>query len=189
MKTFILAVALSLATVAHAAQIDTSALTPAQVEALAAQAKQMAAESANAPKNISATVRSEAEAWGELGANMGKAMVGAAKEVGIAANEFSQTPLGRIVVFLAAYKIIGEDVLGVIFGTLIMVFGYSLGVWIALTRRWSAVTYEYKPILWGLINKKVVTSQKTNDEIVVTKVMAAAFLLVMTTVVGLNIIF
>ena len=186
MKRFVAMLAMVFATSAIAAQsIDVSKLTPEQVTALN---KQVAEMSSN-PANISAEVRKEAEAWGELGANMGKAMVGAAKEVGVAANEFSQTSLGKIVVFLAAYKIVGRDILGVGVGSLILVFGYSLAIWIASTRRWSKVKYEYEPILWGLMKRKRVVTCETDEDVVTGKILSAGILLLLTTVVGLNTIF
>ena len=180
--------ALVAATGAFAAQpqsIDVSKLTPEQVAALNKQVAEMGSQ----PTNVSASVRKEAEAWGELGANMGKAMVGAAKEVGVAANEFSQTSLGKIVVFLAAYKIVGQDVLGVIFGTLILIFGYSLAVWLLTTKRWSKVEYEYEPVLWGMFKKSRIVKIDTDSDTVTGKLIVGAGLLVLTTVVGLNTIF
>ncbi len=170
---------------ANSNTIDLSKLTPEQV----AQINKQVAEMASTPTNVSATVRKEAEAWGELGSNMGKAMVGAAKEVGVAANEFSQTSLGKIVVFLAAYKIVGQDVLGVFFGTLILVFGYSLAMWVFTTKRWSKVSYEYEPVLWGMYKKARIVSITTENETVTTKAIVGGGLLVLSTLIGLNTIF
>jgi hypothetical protein len=185
--SILFAVSLS-AIAASPPSIDTSKLTAEQVEQLKKQADNMVKE-ANNPANISASVRKEAEAWGDLGANMGKAMVGAAKEVGVAANEFSQTNLGKIVVFLAAYKIIGQDVLGVVFGSLILVFGYSLAVWVLTTRRWSKVKYDYEPIMWGMVKKARIISCETDDDTVTAKVLMGGILLIITTLIGLNTIF
>ena len=165
--------------------VDLSKLTPEQRAAITQQVNEMG----GSPTNISATVRKEAEAWGELGANMGKAMVGAAKEVGVAANEFSQTSLGKIVVFMVAYKIVGQDALGVIFGTLVLVFGYSLALWVFTTKRWSDVTYEYEPVLWGAFKKARITKIETSNDVVTGKFIVGCGLLVLTTVVGLNTIF
>ena len=165
--------------------VDLSKLTPEQRAAITQQVNEMG----GSPTNISATVRKEAEAWGELGANMGKAMVGAAKEVGVAANEFSQTSLGKIVVFMVAYKIVGQDALGVIFGTLVLVFGYSLALWVFTTKRWSDVTYEYEPVLWGAFKKARITKIETSTDVVTGKIITGCGLLALTTVVGLNTIF
>ena len=165
--------------------VDLSKLTPEQRAQITQQVKELSSE----PTNVSATIRQEAEAWGELGANMGKAMVGAAKEVGVAANEFSQTPLGKVVVFITAYKIIGQDLLGLIFGTFVLLFGYSCAIWIWATRRWSDVTYEYEPILWGLMKKARVVKCETDRDTTCWKTIWAVVLLVLSSIVGLNLIF
>ena len=165
--------------------IDVSKLTAEQRATITQQVNEMG----GSPTNISATARKEAEAWGELGANMGKAMVGAAKEVGVAANEFSQTSLGKIVVFMVAYKIVGQDALGVIYGTLVLVFGYSLALWVFITKRWSDITYEYEPILWGAFKKARITKIETSNDVITGKFFAGCGLLILTTVVGLKTIF
>jgi hypothetical protein len=47
--------------------------------------------------------------WVALGENMGKAAAGAAREVGMAADEFSRTGLGKIIIVLVAWKVMGDD--------------------------------------------------------------------------------
>ncbi|KAI9549461.1 hypothetical protein GHT06_001861 [Daphnia sinensis] len=94
MKKVLASLALLFATSAFSttSTVDVRNLTPEQV----AQVQKQVSELSSTPVNVSASVRKEAEAWGELGANMGKAMVGAAKEVGVASNEFAQTGLAFI---------------------------------------------------------------------------------------------
>ena len=120
---------------------------------------------------------------------MGKAMVGAAREVGVAANEFGQTSLGKVVVGIVTYKVVGRDILGVIFGSVILVFGYGLALWLFITKRWSDVQYEYEPVLWGMYKRQRVIKSHTDNDVVTTKVLAGGVLLLLTTVVGLNTIF
>lgn len=193
MKKVIAILAMCVATSAFAgvasqngAYIDTSKLSKAQVAELAAKAEEM---SATTPASVSANVRQEAEAWGTLGANMGKAMVGAAREVGVASNEFASTSLGKIVVGIVAYKVVGKDILGVIIGSLILVIGYSLAIWIFTTRRWSAVTYEYAPVLWGMFNRQRVVSSRTDSDVITGKILGGGALLLLTTLIGLKTIF
>lgn len=186
MKKILTIIALCFATSVGAQSIDTSKLSKAQIAELAAKAEAMGETS---PANVSATVRKEAEAWGDLGANMGKAMVGAAREVGVASNEFASTSLGKVVVGIVAYKVIGKDILGVIFGSLILVIGYSLAIWIFLNRRWSTVKYEYSPVLWGMFNRQRVLSSHTDSDVITSKVIGGGLLIVLTTLVGLQTIF
>lgn len=188
MKKFLALVLMAMSISAYAAQstvVDLSKLSPEARQAVMQQVNELE----KSPTNISATVRKEAEAWGDLGANMGKAMVGAAKEVGVAANEFSQTPLGQVVVFLAAYKIVGQDVLGVIVGSLIMLVGYSLAIWLFTTKRWSTVKYEYEPVMWGMYKKARMVEIKTADDVVTGKILSGLTLLALSTIVGLSTIF
>jgi hypothetical protein len=187
MKKVLVSLALLFATSAFSASsssVDVSKLTPEQV----AQVQKQVSELSSAPVNVSASVRKEAEAWGELGANMGKAMVGAAKEVGVASNEFASTSLGKVVVGIVAYKIIGKDILKVVFGSLVLLVGYSLAIWALLTKRWSKVEYKYEPVLWGAFNKKYVISSYTDSNTVSTKAIGAGMLLLLSSVTGLNII-
>lgn len=189
MKKILVALSLFLSLNAFASiqntTVDLSKLTPEQRQIITQQVNDLS----TTPTNISASVRKEAEAWGDLGANMGKAMVSAAKEVGVAANEFSQTSLGRVVVFMVAYKIVGHDILGVLFGSLILVFGYGLAIWVLLTKRWSKVKYEYEPVLWGLYKKARIVEFETDSDTVTTKFIVFCVLLLMSTVVGLYNIF
>lgn len=188
MKKLLAVLALMVSTTVFAAtqtSVDVSKLTAEQKAQINKQIAELAAE----PTNVSATVRKEAEAWSELGANMGKAMVGAAREVGVAANEFSQTSLGKIVVTMVAYKIAGRDILGVVFGALILVFGYGLALWVVMTDRWSTVKYEYEPVFWGMFKKQRIVSISTADDVVIGKYISAGLLLLFTTIVGLSVIF
>ena len=188
MKKIVAILALSIASTAFSAtqsSVDVSKLTPEQIAQINKQVADMQAQ----PANISANVRQEAEAWGQLGSNMGKAMVGAAREIGVAANEFGQTSLGKVVVGIVTYKVVGRDILGVIFGSLILVFGYGLALWLFTTKRWSDVQYEYEPVFWGMYKRQRVIKSHTDTDVVTTKVLAGGALLLLTTVVGLNTIF
>ena len=185
MKKFLMIAAMAFASLAATAQtVDTSGLTQQQIQELAAKAAEM-----KQPTNISAAVRQEAEAWGELGANMGKAVVGAAREVGVAANEFAQTPLGKVVVFLTIYKIAGNDLLGVLFGSITLLVGTILAIWVAKTKAFYTREYEVKPVLWGLWNRKVITKVTIDNDWASAKMLGAAAILVLTWVIGLNTIF
>lgn len=165
--------------------VNTNGLSSDQIAQLNQQAQSMK----NDPTVVSSKVRQEAEAWSELGANMGKAMVGAAREVGVAANEFAVTPLGTVVVGITAYKIVGRDLLGVIIGTLIIVFGYSIAFWMFLTRRWSNIQYEYKPILWGAFERRKIAKISSDEDTTQVRVVTGALILLISTVIGLVVIF
>ena len=188
MKKVIAILAMCIATSAFASKqtsVDVSKLTPEQIAQINSQVSEMTKE----PVNVSANVRQEAEAWGTLGANMGKAMVGAAREVGVASNEFASTSLGKVVVGIVAYKVVGKDILGVIFGSVILIIGYSLAIWMFTTRRWSDVSYEYEPVFWGMFKRQRVIKCHTDSDVTTGKVIGGMVLLAFTTLIGLKTIF
>jgi len=149
------------------ALVSTSALAadPAPTIAQQIEAKKKELEALQAvatPTNVSAAVREEAAAWGNLGANMGHALVGAAKEVGVATNEFAATPLGKVTVGIVAYKIVGRELLHYIGGSIFLLVTWSWATYV-LMRGGYTYTYEYKPFLFGLWSRKVVTAKTPPD--------------------------
>ncbi len=79
--------------------------------------------------------------------------------------------------------------IGVVFGTFILIFGYSLVIWVFTTKRWSKVSYDYEPVLWGMYKKARIVNISTDDGTVTTKAIIGGGLLVLSTIVGLNTIF
>lgn len=188
MKKLLAILALSFAVTSVAANnstVDVSKLTPEQVAQINQQVSAMTKE----PVNVSATVRKEAEAWGELGANMGKAMVGAAREVGVASNEFAKTDLGKIIVFIVAYKVIGQDILSIAFGSLVLFFGWGIAIWALKTKAFADIKYEYVPVFKGMFNRKRITSIVHDENSKVLRILLGGASLFLSSVVGLNLIF
>lgn len=192
MKKFLAVILMmvSISAFANDRYLSMDGLTEQQKAELALQAAKMK----TAPEeNISTTVRKEAEAWGEMGTNMGRAVVGAAKELGIAANEFAQTPLGKVTVAVVVYKVIGEDVLSAVIGSFVLFVGVWLGIW--LMTRWRlgcVVKYDYKPFLFGLWQRKVVLEiDDTRGDIaeVAIRVIFGAACIILSLIVGLTTIF
>jgi len=194
MIAFAAACALLFSAGAMAQTADTRGLTEAQKADIDLQIAKMKADTVkgvvNPDVNLSATVRKEAEAWGEMGANMGRAVVGAAKEVGVAANEFAATPLGKVTVGVVVYKVIGKDVLGVVIGSLLVLFGSILGAYVLIKYRWgSSYKYDYKPFLWGMWQRKVVIETSENDEGAIARIVVGVIIIGLSLVIGLNCIF
>lgn len=128
--------------------LDLNKLTPAQTAALQQQAQQYEHQ------NSSATVRAEVEEWGKIGANIGQALVGAAKEVGVAAADFAQTPVGKIVVFIIVLKVIGGKMIAILAGIALICLSIWAHKYISNNYIYS-IKYEVKPILFGLWNRKI----------------------------------
>lgn len=150
---FVLLCSFAISLSVNAQTINTENLSSQQINQLA----EVAANMRKDPAKISEKVRDEVQAWTDLGQNIGRATVGAAKEVGMATNEFAQTPLGIITTSIVVYKLIGEDILSLIFGSLLILFGSTLGIY--ASRQGYNRTYEYKPIIFGMFNYKMIKSE------------------------------
>jgi hypothetical protein len=190
--TLTLALFVSLAAVAGTAQdatsVDVSKLTPAQkAEALKYVANLEATKADSA--NLSEKAREEVGKWGELGVGMGRAAVAAAKEVGVAANEFVQTPLGKVTMAVVAYKVIGKDIIKFLVGGAILVTFIIVSLAFAFGVPKGKYTYEYKPVLFGLYNKRYVTAYVPDSDFVGGYMLCAAISAIIAFVVGLNVMF
>jgi hypothetical protein len=188
MKKLLLILALMFSTAVYAGSatsVDVSGLSEEQI----AELKKTVIDAKlhkESPVNISAAVRQEAGAWGDMGANMGKAMVGAAKEMGVAANDFSQTSLGKVTVAIVVYKIIGRDILKMISGFLVLLGGSVLTTYLLRTKSFGDATYENKPALFGLYNRRYLLTYETNNDQTALKMIALVVVIGGSLLVGLN---
>lgn len=107
----------------------------------------------SAPTQTAVLVRQEAEAWADLGGKVGMAMVSAAKEVGMAANEFASTELGTVVTAIVVYKIIGTELMSLFGGLVILLVGIPLSMWVLMKKStWAyEIDYEYQKYLGGFL--------------------------------------
>jgi hypothetical protein len=137
--------------------IDVSKLSPAQQAELQAKVAEMA------PTNTSAKVREEVSAWAEMGTNLGQAVVAGAKELGVAANEFSKTTPGKIVIAITVYKIVGKDILGILIGTALLIVSTAIFLMFHQSHRKSDRVYELRPVFWGLYNRNTLVSYKESE--------------------------
>lgn len=152
MKTILLSImlAVSAISVVHASETTintTASLTDSQKAELAAEAAKMVAANtsdkvdANSPGKAATVVKQ----WAEIGTAIGTGLAASAKELGIAANEFAQTPVGKFTVFLIAWHFIGHELLHVFFA--LLWFFTTLIVFFWMYRRASlskTVTYYDK---------------------------------------------
>ncbi len=142
-------------------QIDVSKLTAEQRASLLSAAAKMEAQP-DANPGFSETMRKEVEKWGELGTGMGRAAVNAAKEVGVATNEFVQTPLGKVTMGVVLYKVMGHEILRFAVCMLLITIFLPLGIFF-ITKRHGDVEYEYVPVFRGMWNKRVVKKYERED--------------------------
>ena len=174
----------ALADAANASSLDISNLTPEQKTALMQTAAQMHG-------NISTSehIRTEAEKWAELGSNLGKATVSAAKEIGVAANEFVATPIGKITMTAIVFKIVGRDIIKLVIGLMILIVFISTAIIMLFKKKYYNAEFEYKPVLWGLYQKKYITSFQNDSDLFVAHLIIALISTVIGLFVGLNVMF
>lgn len=169
----------------QARYLDLSKLTTQQKADLMKQAAQM-----ETAKNSGASeaAREEINKWSELGVGMGKAAVSAAKEIGVAANDFVQTPLGKITMAIVVYKIMGKDLIKALVGGSILVLMMTIATILAFRKK-GDVKYENIPVLGGLWVKKRLISYSPDGDTTMWHFVAAVVCAGIGMVVGLNIIF
>lgn len=121
MKKLLLALALLTApTVAFAdappiTPINTSGLTEEQMKQVQEQADQL--RSASPEAQTQATLE-RVQQYVEVGKGIGSGLGEAARSMGVAVNDFANTPVGRLTTFVIIWKVLGHDLLGVIAGAL-----------------------------------------------------------------------
>lgn len=92
--------------------VDVNSMTPEQVDLLRKQVQ-------NYNGTTEKSVPKQLNEWADLGKNIGAGLVGAAREMGVAANEFSQTTIGKTVIVMLVWKFFGKSV--VLFMMLFMI--------------------------------------------------------------------
>ena len=92
----------------------------------------------------------DVEEWVLLGQKMGVMLGGAAKELGIAANEFASTPLGMMTMGLIIWNYAGDDLLGVTLGLLWFLVLIPLWTLFFFKINYKVENYEdVKIVRWG----------------------------------------
>lgn len=119
-----------------AVEVDTRGLTDTQKAELVKQAEAMK-QAAESP----VAIEDKAEKWVNIGKQFGEMVGGAAKEIGIAANEFLKTPVGIMTAGLIVFHYAGGPIIHVALGTLILFVG--IAVLSFCNRRWTGWKIEY----------------------------------------------
>lgn len=177
--------------------LNLDGLTPAQQQELVKSINEMKkssnvsdATTTESVKEVSAVMRDEMVEWGMVGKGLGFALISAAKEVGVAANEFASTDLGKITTAVVIYKIVGRDILGVVFGTIVLITGILLALYALKTSKlYTSVDYEQVPCLWGAFTVSKVKAYTDSEQNATARVILVIVALGLGGLVGLNCIF
>jgi hypothetical protein len=143
-------------------------LSQTQIAVFAAQAAKMAEENGKEGSSRIPTAEQVIK-YSELGRAIGTGLASAAKELGIAVNEFADTSVGKIAMVIIVMKLIGFAILRSIIGLVYVVSGVSL--WIYFFRRMcliSAKVIEYDDK--GKKHRRVEYIDKPTDTIIHTRV-------------------
>lgn len=117
-------------------------LTTEQQAKILTDVSKMAKEAKEIPKasDVKAKAKVVSE-WVDLGASIGKGLASAAKELGVAVNDFSKTSVGKWTMFLIVFNIIGDTVIHLVGGLTFLIFGVTFTT--VLMNRMHPLKIEY----------------------------------------------
>ena len=123
--------------------IDTSNLPRKQQAEVALLAAQLAVGKTDAASTRESNVKASNSLadWANVGSSIGQAFGSAAKEVGIAINDFANSPVGRVAMALIVWHFIGGALIHFIGGLFVIIIGLSFILW--LVKRTYPTTYQY----------------------------------------------
>lgn len=133
-------------------------------EVKAVQAKVEEVKQAQRKANPELTMMDQAV---ELGRIIGSGLVATAKELGVAANDFAKSDLGRVVMYILIWKYLGQDIIGVLVGIPLIIAGVTIGLRLVRTASWGTTVKEYAAtnVLWGLFTiKRLIRHEQTKRE-------------------------
>lgn len=118
----------------------------------------------NSPISISVTP-DNANQWGQVAKEFAQAIGIAARELGVATNDFLGTPAGKLTAGLIFWKVAGDDVQPLMRDIIGFIFvpPLILGLWLAAWRVYRSqldikVTYTMAPTMFGLYQRRKVES-------------------------------
>lgn len=88
--------------------------------------------------------------WGPMAKDFAQAIGIAAKELGIAANDFLDSPAGFLTAVLIVWKVAGAEIAGMLICTALIIFVCWLAKKNSASILVKEVSYESVPVLWGL---------------------------------------
>lgn len=113
-------------------------------------------------ETVAAVTPERLNEWAEKGKGIGMAIGSAAKELGIAANDFLKTDAGKMTMGIILWKMLGHDVTHFIGG---FVFFFSLAsIWVYIYRRTCLVSsITLTPIQLKVLGVEVTRNIKTTE--------------------------
>ena len=129
-----------------AMSLASAAPTPADMDKLTdVQKAELALQVAKQVEESKATVQNpkQVKEWVSYGTEIGQALAGTARELGVVANEFIKTPAGQLTMGMIIWKVMGHDIVHV--GLALIMFFTLIPGWIYMFNRLCVVKgYEYQ---------------------------------------------
>lgn len=113
-----------------------------------AEVIQLVAQKAAINNGKGITSVESANEWLNIGERIGKGFAGAAKELGIAANQFADTPVGKWVAFLIIWHFFGAMAVHIGFALLALVVGIFATRYAVNRMRDTKITYDLTKTNW-----------------------------------------
>lgn len=180
---------------AHAAQeakLSVQAVAQAGFDNLSADQQAQVLQSITAAQAKDTTTVDKVDKWVNVGERIGKMMGGAAKEIGVAANDFVKTDVGRWTAILIIWNYMGKDAVGIVahFGGGLLLLTVGL-LWLrAMLDRTRTITITYdetRKTWFGNFAKKQVIKSAADDSFVFGITASSLVLLVISTVIILTV--
>lgn len=191
MKTIFAVIFMLLSAVANA-QISIHAAAAAGFDKLPeAEKARIIQEIANTNSNnlpIVGNVTPEAlDRFATTGASIGKGLSAAARELGVAVNEFSSTPVGLLTVGLIVWHILGDQIVAIFAGLMIWVVGFAALRFIV--NRAAPVVVKYDDEKTNIFGNRVIAERRQPElspEMTATMVISSALVLIVGLIAMLN---
>jgi hypothetical protein len=166
MKKFIVMTMLLIMTAFAYADIS-SGLTEIQKAELALQAAKMKENAIPTSKKVmdaSDAALDVSKKWAGVGKELAVGIVATAKELGVAANEFAATPLGKLTTVMLVWNYMGKDILGIIMSLTLLFIGLPLIWYVYRMMITDNVVYEEKVGIFGRKYSQIKSYRTISDE-------------------------
>lgn len=129
------------------AKLSVNAVAQAGFDNLTADQQAQVLQSITAIQTKDSAVIDNVDKWVNVGERIGKMLGGAAREVGMAANDFAKTDVGRMTALLIMWNYMGQDVISIAahFGGALMVLILGFTWLFTAVRRSTPITRTYDP--------------------------------------------
>lgn len=107
------------------------------------------AEALHAIRASQSTTAAKAREWVEIGNALGEGMAATAEKMGVVANDFAKSPLGKLAMVLIVWNYMGESLVMLFLGLSIIFIGGS--VWLYMSRKlWGQYTEKGKFVKYDM---------------------------------------